>query len=394
MRNYLVLLYVVSVFDVFYLTPLSLYADICIQIFSLLGLFSFVLFRLYRRVVVRFIFIALMTLILTSVLSSNLFLNQDLLSSLIATQHIFKGFSVIYLYYLIEKKKINIDKILMLLIKVMWIYTLFIVFASLTDFSFVFKSPISGNELLITANKFQKDLLYFGQIYFLAKYLTSKKSINLFYISIIFISTQLYDIQRGDIIFLILTFLITIYLFRRYFSAIRIISLGFISTFIIGILAFSEISDDIFQKFNQATLVFSDEKIIQDPSIFVRLNEAVFALDGFSNHPFTGNGLIRGSKKAELIGDIYFYPADIGIVGVMYSFGIIGLYMLIKFFRKIYVIDRFKLNFVSLGLYLYLIYSFLYSIKDGQIIFQPARFLLCYLIIYTAIKLNNIKRLD
>ena len=67
----------------------------------------------------------------------------------------------------------------MFLIKVMWIYTLFIVFASLTDFSFVFKSPVSGNELLITANKFQKDLLYFGQIYYLAKYLTSKKSINL-----------------------------------------------------------------------------------------------------------------------------------------------------------------------------------------------------------------------
>ena len=394
MRNYLVLLYVVSVFDLFYLTPFSLYADIYIQIFSLLGLLSFVLFKLYKKVVVRFVFIAVMTLILTSVLSSNLFLNQDLLSSLIATQHVFKGFSVIYIYYLIEKKKINIDKIIMLLINVMWIYTLFIVFASLTDFSFVFKSPVSGNELLITANKFQKDLLYFGQIYFLAKYLTSKKSINLFYISIIFISTQLYDIQRGDIIFLILTFFVTIYLFRRYFSAFRIISLGFVSTFIIGILAFSEISEDIFQKFNQATLVFSDEKIIQDPSIFVRLNEAVFALDGFSNHPFTGNGLIRGSKKTELIGDIYFYPADIGIIGVMYSFGIIGLYMLIKFFRKIYVIDRFKLNFVSLGLYLYLIYSFLYSIKDGQIIFQPARFLLCYLIIYTAIKLNNIKRLD
>ncbi len=394
MRNYLVLLYVVSVFDLFYLTPFSLYADIYIQIFSLLGLLNFVLFRLYKKLVVRFVFIAVMTLILTSVLSSNLFLNQDLLSSLIATQHVFKGFSVIYIYYLIEKKKINIDKILMFLIKVMWIYTLFIVFASLTDFSFVFKSPVSGNELLITANKFQKDLLYFGQIYYLAKYLTSKKSINLFYISIIFISTQLYDIQRGDIIFLILTFFITIYLFRRYFSAFRIISLGFASTFIIGILAFSEISEDIFQKFNQATLVFSDEKIIQDPSIFVRLNEAVFALDGFSNHPFTGNGLIRGSKKTELIGDIYFYPADIGIIGVMYSFGIIGLYMLIKFFRKIYVIDRFKLNFISLGLYLYLIYSFLYSIKDGQIIFQPARFLLCYLLIYTAIKLNNIKSLD
>lgn len=394
MRNYLVLLYVVSVFDLFYLTPFSLYADIYIQIFSLLGLLNFVLFRLYKKLVVRFVFIVIMTLILTSVLSSNLFLNQDLLSSLIATQHVFKGFSVIYIYYLIEKKKINIDKILMFLIKVMWIYTLFIVFASLTDFSFVFKSPVSGNELLITANKFQKDLLYFGQIYYLAKYLTSKKSINLFYISIIFISTQLYDIQRGDIIFLILTFFITIYLFRRYFSAFRIISLGFASTFIIGILAFSEISEDIFQKFNQATLVFSDEKIIQDPSIFVRLNEAVFALDGFSNHPFTGNGLIRGSKKTELIGDIYFYPADIGIIGVMYSFGIIGLYMLIKFFRKIYVIDRFKLNFISLGLYLYLIYSFLYSIKDGQIIFQPARFLLCYLLIYTAIKLNNIKSLD
>ena len=69
MRNYLVLLYVVSVFDLFYLTPFSLYADIYIQIFSLLGLLNFVLFRLYKKLVVRFVFIVIMTLILTSVLS-------------------------------------------------------------------------------------------------------------------------------------------------------------------------------------------------------------------------------------------------------------------------------------------------------------------------------------
>jgi hypothetical protein len=365
--------------------------DMYVHVFSILGIYSFFTFKLINVKVLKFIFCVSIILIISSLISSTIVLKQDLFSSLIATQHIFKTFSVFYLYVLIKKNRINFTKIFKFLIKIIWFYTLFIIYMSITDFSFVFKSSISGDELLITANKLQKDLLYFGQLYFFAKYLFSKKSINLLYIILIFCSTQLYDIQRGDIIFLISTLLISVFLFKRYISVHTLFSIGLISTLFICILTFSAISENITEKFNQFSLVFSADEKIDDPSIFVRLSEISFAIEGFSEHPYTGHGLIRGSKKSELIGDIYFYPADIGLVGVMYSFGIIGLCVFLLFLRKIYLIDRFGLNFVNLGFYLYLIYSLLYTFKDGQVIFEPTRFLLCYLLIHLTDNVANKK---
>lgn len=385
MRNRIVLVYIISIFNVFYLTPLAIFADIYIQLFSIFGIFLFFFNKLYKNKVVKFIFFSISGLIISSVLSSTILLKQDLFSSLIAVQHIFKGFSIVYIFQLYIDKRINIQKIFQYLIYAIWIFTFILAVSSLTRFSFIFESPLSGKQLVITANKYSKDLLYFGELYFLAKYFHFNKSINLIYLAIIFISTQLYDIQRGDLIFFSATFIISLFLFRKKISAVKIYFLTPI-VLLVGMFFLwnSSSTEKISGKFTQLAMAFDEEESskIDDASIFVRLREIEFALEGFIKHPISGGGLIRSSKHEQLLGDTYFYPSDVGMYGVLFTFGLVGIFLFILFIRKLFTINFSSLNYLASGLFLFLIYSIFYSFKDGSVIFNPTQFLFCFLIIY------------
>ena len=397
MRNYLVLLYIVCLFSVFFLTPISIFADIYIHIFSLLGFISFFTSKLYKHSILKFTFLTVTTLLLLSISSSVLYLKQDVFSAIIATQYLIKGFSIIYIYKLYISRKIDLDKIFKYLITTIWIFTVFLVIATLTQFSFTFISPISGQQLEITASKYSKDLLYFGEFYFLAKYFQSNRSINLIYLLVIFISTQLADIQRGDIIFFSATFFISLILFRKKAATVKIyfllpifILLGFL------FINYSSSSDIFKDKFTQLAMVFDAKESdnINDPSIFVRLKEIQFALNGFFDHPITGNGLIRSSKKAELIGDVYFYPVDAGMFGVLYTFGLAGIYFYFLLIRRLLLFKFSDLNTLSAGLFLFLVYNVLYSFKDGELIFNISKFLFCYMVIYLIVNYNDKSRIN
>lgn len=390
--NYLILLYIVSIFNVFHLTPFSFFADLYIHVFSFLGIVSFFSSKLYRNGILRFTFFTILALILSSIFSSVLILKQDVFSSVVAIQHIFKGFSILYIFKLFTSNRIDIYLIFRNLITTIWIFTIILTIASLTHYSFTFLSPISGKQLVITANKYSKDLLYFGEFYFLAKYFHSNKSINLLFLTLIFISTQLYDIQRGDLIFFSVTFFISLILFRKKVSTQKIYFL--LPIFVLVAFLFinnSDSSNKLKDKFSQLAMVFDEEQSgkIDDASIFVRLREIDFALVGFVKHPISGNGMIRSSKQQQLIGDIYFYPADIGMYGVLYTFGLIGIYFFVQFIRRLFKFKFSKLNFLSSGLFLFLVYSIFYSFKDGSVIFNPTQFLFCYLVIHLLDNNNN-----
>ena len=63
-----------------------------------------------------------------------------------------------------------------------------------------------------------------------------------------------------------------------------------------------------------------------DPSVNARVYETLIAWPYISEHWFLGNGLLSHRWRdgyAGLIG--YFYPADIGILGVIYTFGVAGV---------------------------------------------------------------------
>jgi hypothetical protein len=381
--NYLIILYIVSIFNVFYLTPVSIFADVYIQAFSLLGIFTIFSHRYYKQKSTRYLIFSLIVLIISSVFSSILFLNQDGISALIATQNLFKGFSVFYFVQNIKSNKIDLTLVLKSLIRIVWFFTIFLTFASLTKFVFTFISPVSGNQLQITADKYSKDLLYLGEMYFLAKYFKTGKFINIIYLGLIFTSTQLYDIQRGDFIFMIAILIICLFLYRKYFSSFKIYLIAPIFiVLLINSFNNSEIKSNITNKFGQMLMVFNAEESgkIDDASIFVRLKEIDFAVNGFMESPISGKGLIRSSKQKDLIGDVYFYTGDIGIYGILFTFGIIGMVILSYYVIWAIKIKYRQLNIVFSGFYIYTIYILLYTLKDGFIMFNITQFIFCVLI--------------
>jgi hypothetical protein len=382
MKNFLIFLYIVCVFKTFYLTPFSLFADLLLQILSLGGIYVVIVKKYYKIRFYRNIVIGLTLLIITSIFSTYTQLKQDLLSSLIATQQLIKGFSPFFIIYIIKNKDIDFNRIIKWIINFVWLYAIFIAITSVTGWSYTFTSPLSGNELLITANKYSKGILFFGIIYYLINYFIWAKLKNLFFAFIILFSTQLYDIQRGDVIFISFLFLIMMYSFKnRNGSKKLFLTTPFILFSIIIISSFIDFSESS-EKFSQMFLLLSSENYVKisDASIFVRIEEADFAIRGFLESPMFGKGLMRASKQESLIGNIYFYPADIGIIGVIYTFGLTGILIYLSYGYSLIKIKLRNLRPLGLVFFFTAMYIFIYSIKDGSMMFNPSQVIFCILI--------------
>lgn len=60
----------------------------------------------------------------------------------------------------------------------------------------------------------------------------------------------------------------------------------------------------------------------------MRLAESAIALKGFAEHPFFGNGFVSAQYKGGFSGFFgYFYASDVGILGNLFVYGIIGTFI-------------------------------------------------------------------
>lgn len=60
----------------------------------------------------------------------------------------------------------------------------------------------------------------------------------------------------------------------------------------------------------------------------MRLAESAIALKGFAEHPFLGNGFVSAQYKGGFSGFFgYFYASDVGILGNLFVYGIIGTFI-------------------------------------------------------------------
>ena len=385
-KSTFLLVYLVCVFNLFYLTPVSVFSDVFLLFFSFLGLISLLKAKYFfgkRTFGIVFSIIALWSI---SVFSSMLNRNQDFFSAIIAAQNIFKCFSVFYFFDWIVKEKVDLNAVLRKLNKIIYFYVLLIVYMSLSKSTFVFTSPLSGNELLVSAAKMDKSIIFFAVIHYLVKFFIQGGIWSLFLSFTFFLSTQLYDIQRGDIIFIFLLALIIWYTYRQFYGGnltllfLPLFSIVFI--LILGSVDYTLVS----QKFGQMMLLFeaNDSSKISDPSIFVRLSEWDYAKKGFLEHPVFGNGLIRASQQVKLLDVDYFYPSDVGLMGILYCFGLIGIFIFLYLSFRVFK-SRPDKNLVLLSsIFYFCIFLIISSFKDGSVLYFPA--LLVFLLVILLFK--------
>jgi hypothetical protein len=352
---------------------------------------------MYKNKFFKYIFIVINLLFFLGVISSFLFLKQDIYSGILASIRVFNSFSIFVYLLWIQNQDINIDKVFRKLFNFIWIYLIFLIIASVLGLTFVFISPISGNELVTDASKIGKNIFWFGECYFLVKYVLKNNSLYLFKFLLIFIGTQIQDIQRGDILVLAVTIFFILFKFSDKKSVKKMYLLAPIFTFFLLILfSGSNLSKTVNEKFNQIFMLLDQSKVpkIDDPSVFIRLEEIDFAVSKFVESPIFGNGLIRTSKKEQLIGDIYFYPDDIGIIGILFSFGFMGIIIYIYIAKKLFKISIRDNSILYTGLYVYLFYILIYTLKNGTILYNPARYLffLSLLTLYQKTKFNFLRK--
>jgi hypothetical protein len=132
----------------------------------------------------------------------------------------------------------------------------------------------------------------------------------------------------------ILTLLLTFFFFvwrwtnwRRLLVLLPQLLLGL--ALLVGLLfvAMPETMREQFGRFQDAfTVVFTGETV-EDASATGRIGETIFALQGIAKHPILGNGVLSNQWQggAQLQQGEYFYWVDVGSIGVLYVFGILGL---------------------------------------------------------------------
>lgn len=134
---------------------------------------------------------------------------------------------------------------------------------------------------------------------------------------------------RANIIYMIMVILISILNTKKTNKLLRILIITvIICGGVIGFLSTESISAGM------------NTYINGDISIMARLEEIEFYLREFIKHPILGMGFLTGDKSVynwQLVGGynpaIYYYREDVGYVGFLNKFGVLGMIWLIYYFR-------------------------------------------------------------
>jgi len=366
---------------VFYLTSFDLYANVFLFIVSLYGAILFVIKKFYNNKRIAQIFGLVILVILISIVSAKIAYNQDYVSGLIANRSLLYMFSPFAFYKYLKSGYMNTERFWKVFRFLLWGYAIYIGTTSLLNVSYTYISPLSGNITNVNAGALSKDLIFFGIIYYTLKLILNKKWYYGIAAVILFIITQLYDIQRGDLAFLSIIIFLIFFKFRKTGSIKKTILFLPLLLLFLGIILVSQDSlmTNISNKFSQAFKLFNknaSQNNIEDASVFIRIYETQYAMLQFKEHPITGNGVLRPSFRKEVLPDAYFYPADIGIIGILYTFGIMGitLFIIIGLFI-IKLKNNISFNQLNVcAFFFFILYMYMYSFKDGNILLEPVRF--------------------
>lgn len=253
---------------------------------------------------------------------------------IMAQRSVLLSLSGILLISLLNKGLITIEQIersfLIVSISLLFICYFFFLFVNpihFDDNEFVVYSPIRGYRY-----RFQFALVIMLLFYSLFKVsYESKKRFALIFILILFY--LVYFLQsRTTLVVLAITLLI--YFFRNFSMRQKVKkiiiygSLIFSGTIILLSLGYTSLFEKYELLFHNVLKAFISEST-DEASSAVRFLEYNTAYDYIIKNPFFGNGFISNQWNGgwhKILG--YFYPADIGIVGNIFVFGLIGTFLI------------------------------------------------------------------
>jgi hypothetical protein len=376
---------IIGVFD---LTPLSRIVSYLLLVVSTIGhLFFFKYHRFFSKSF-RFWYSMGLALMVLSIIMQNIINNQSFISGFVANVRFYKVGGVVFVYFWLLKYKISPIKLFEVLRKAGWLNFLVILTMVATGFIFSNESDITGVVTEVDAGKIQKTFVNLIAIIYLSYFISSANYKYLFYALILFSAHHLEEIQRFALLVQLCVVMIAFMKVQgkklKYRLFIQVI---FAISFSILFLFSSESGSSIVDRFSQAFSIFTAKNAssINDASSAARIYETDIAMEHFYASPLVGNGFYRSSESEYIFEGAHFYLSDIGVVGILYVFGVLGIIVLMLQYRFLFK-SRVLMgsNVLVNASFLFLFYFMLMSLLTGQSILNYCSFVLCvFLIEYT-----------
>jgi hypothetical protein len=293
-----------------------------------------------------------------------------------------------FLLYLLQFRVISLKTLEKSLNVVAWsaliiftLSTLIINPAPYLETDFVGYNSLKGGYIF----KFVMSFIAYGFLYHLINYFRKKEVSQLVY-SLLFLAYILFVRQDRSIIFITIATGIAFF-FSEIFPTNKVkYGIFLIVFFTITFTTISLVETSYFEKFKNVISLIQGEET-NESSTNVRRAETALALPYIIKNPFFGNGELSNQWNGGYEKQMgYFYPADIGIIGEIFVFGILGTIILnlqflygYRLARKVQTKKYDQLFIVSKY---FLVYIFLESLTAGQTIFYAANSVFFIAILY------------
>lgn len=322
--------------------------------------------------------------------------NQPVMAGLSSQRHWYGISGIFVLIYLLQTRFFTIGDLFRAMKWLGWGTMVYFILCYIfldpkqyLDYSFVGYSDIKGGYRF----KFGIDFIAFLAVYYTVKYVKQKDSASL-WLSGVNLSYLFFLHQGRSVMISVVATVFVFYMFEvNWQRALRIfISIGVGFVVIMGALFVimpDRVNDYIVQYTSLATVVITGNAS-GESSVDARLEEIAILLIYLQDYTigwWIGIGKL-GSDMA-VVGDHTIEtvpPGDIGILGSIMTYGILGSILIyIQFFiafRSIKFIRRFKDEPFKIAASYFLIFCFLSSLAKGYLFMQPGSTAIFILVIY------------
>jgi len=359
---------------------------------------------LFKNVKIKFSFPYLMLLGLMPILAAitaNINFGQNLGSGLNAGYQFYNYLIIFYFYYYFKYSRNPINTLSNIVITLGWILLLFYYFLKVTMPDLTFEVPSYDGTTTYTYSIYLLNsyiIPWTGLIYLAMYKETSKLKHLLFFL--LFISYQLATMHARTFTIALLCMLFVFFAreltgkMRLGFMAMIVVvatALFFLALNVPAVGEFFETKSELFADAVDAATGAEGE----DASANARVSEVSIAQKYLQkNNYIFGVGNLKASTADKYLKE-YFYASDIGLIGVVFTYGLLGLLIIsyqLKFFFSKFSSNKLKFNPFLIGTAYYLLLQYINSIANGQFVFRiGCAFMLLSIIYYGSERLVIIR---
>ena len=357
----------------FFGTPFQSYALLAKVLLITVLIMLFILKKLNLNYFSNSYLLILLFLPIIYAFRSNLIFDQSFLKGIIANFNHWGFLIIVYMYFFFKGNKNGVFLLESSIIRFGWLSLFIIVPIKILypNLEYVVNSFDGSSEYLFSVkNSLSSPFIVWTGFIYMIKFEYKKKIAHLIYLIIMLCYPIIFFNSRSYIIALLVYFLI--------FKSAGNNSRFFLKFFRLLLIVFTIV---ILSLFNPSIYLFFQNKlylfkelflgisgqITDDLSVSFRFIQSIEAFKFIEDYYVLGVGTLDSLVTKKYIAD-YFHPSDLGIVGVIFNYGILGMLILlyqIKIFSFYFKANKHIKNSFIIGTSHFLILQYILSVFTG-----------------------------